>query len=163
MKMSVSKESLKGLPPMPEGLYEVRLDGWKPKKSAKGDSINLQPQMKVVNNAAGFNDRAVFENMNTNAGWIQQDFVHAFGLPMDLDGENASIPGDFVPDATDPDNVEKYGYNGPLKGRTGKVYLIQVPAKDKNGNIKPGQIQNRIKYYVCAVPGCTEKHSDNLS
>lgn len=152
-RLTASKEEIKGLPLLPEGMYAVRLDGFKPKHSKDKQSINLNPQMKVINHA-DYNDRVVFDNLNTKAKWIWKDFCHAFGIPL---GENSTgdieFPGVF--DGPE-DNPEGWQYRGPLVGQTAQLYLVQAD----NGR---GGVNNKIKYYQCAVGGCVEKHSTNLA
>ena len=146
-KITPPPESLEGRKPNAAGVYMVRLDGFKPRKSKSGDSVNLYPTLKIINHPTA-NDNNVFENLNSSAGWVLKDFVHAFGLPMD----NGSLPGDFQGPDDDP---TKWTYVGPLKGRTAK---LEVAMKD---NTKGGMI-DAVKRYFCAVPGCQEKHSESL-
>jgi len=151
-KLTASKEEVKGLPPMQEGLITVRLDSFTPKLSSKKDSVNLNPVMKVINHAE-YNDRLVFENLNTKGKWVWKDFCHAFGVPL-VEGTNGDVefPGDFDGPEDDP---TKWQYRGPLVGQQAQIYLVQAD------NTKGG-IANKIKYYICKVAGCTEKHSSNL-
>ena len=151
-KLTASKEEVKGLPPMQEGLITVRLDSFTPKLSSKKDSVNLNPVMKVINHAE-YNDRLVFENLNTKGKWVWKDFCHAFGVPL-VEGTNGDVefPGDFDGPEDDP---TKWQYRGPLVGQQAQIYLVQ------SDNTKGG-IANKIKYYICKVAGCTEKHSSNL-
>lgn len=155
-RLTASKDEVKGPAPLPEGLYTVRLDGFKPKAAKKGGSVNLNPTLKVVNSAE-FNDRYVFENLNSKGPWIWPDFHHCFGVDITKDAEgNYEFVG-FGPDGED--NPEKWTYGpehgGQLSGRTGQVYLVQTD----NGS---GGVKTAIKYYVCAMPNCSEKHSANL-
>jgi len=151
-KLTASKEEVKGLPPMQEGFVTVRLDGFGPKLSLKKDSVNLNPVMKVINHAE-YNDRPVFENLNTKGKWVWKDFCHAFGVPL-VEGSNGDVefPGDFDGPEDDP---TKWQYRGPLVGQQAQIYLVQ--ADNSKGGIK-----NAVKYYVCKVAGCVEKHSSNL-
>jgi hypothetical protein len=160
-RLTATAEEIKGQPAMPEGLYTVRLAEFKPKLSNKKDSVNLNPQLKVTNHAE-HNDRNVFEYLNTKAKWVWKDFCHAFGVPItELPNGDIEFPGDFDGPEDDP---TKWSYRGPLQGQQAQLYLIQQPATDKNGNPKTdGSVRNAIKYYVCRVPGCQEKHSDNLA
>lgn len=152
-KLTASKEEVKGLPAMPEGMYTVRLDGFKPKWSKDKGSVNLNPQLKVINHA-DFNDRIVFENLNTKGKWVWKDFCHGFGVPL-TEGTNGDVefPGDFDGDENNP---EVWQYRGPLVGQQAQIYLIQAD------NTKGSDV-NKIKYYVCKVGGCVEKHSANLA
>jgi len=152
-RLTVSKDDLKGGPLLPEGLYTVRLDGFKPSWSKNRGSVNLNPQMKVINHAE-HNDRQAFTNLNSKARWIWPDFHHCFGvlMPSSENGANVDFIGFDGPD----DEPDKWTYNGPLLGQVGQVYIIQ--ADNTQGGVK-----NEIKYYVCRVPNCQEKHSSNLA
>ena len=152
-KLTANKEEINGLPPMGEGMVTVRLDGFDPKLAKKKDSVNLNPQMKIINHAE-YNDRNVFENLNTKGKWVWKDFCHAFGVPL-VETPNGAVefPGNFDGPEEDP---TKWQYHGPLTGQQAQLYLIQ-------GDNGSGGINNKVKYYVCKVPGCVEKHSDNLA
>lgn len=152
-RLTASKESIEGPPPMPEGLYTIRCDGFKPAFSKDRASKNLNPVLKVTNNS-DFNDRVVFENLNTKGSWIWPDFCHAFGVPMVKDAQGGyEFPGDWgdFPE----DKPELWQYIGPLLGQLAQVYLIQSEFQ--------GKINNKIKFYVCKVQGCSDKHSSNLA
>ena len=151
-KLTASKDEVKGLPPMVEGMLTVRLDGFKPKHSKDKGSINLNPQMKVINHAE-YNDRNVFENLNTKGKWVWKDFCHAFGVPLVEDGSgDFEFPGNWEGDMDKPESMT---YEGPLTGQQAQLYIVQSDFE--------GRINNKIKYYVCKIPGCTEKHSNNLA
>jgi hypothetical protein len=150
-RLTASKEEVKGPPPMPEGLYTLRCDGFKPRWSKDKGSVNLNPILKITNHHE-HNDRIVFENLNTKAKWIWTDFSHAFGVPYPDATGSYDFPGDFP---GDKDNPETWQYVGPLLGQLCQVYLVQ--ADDTKGGVK-----NAIKFYVCKIPGCGEKHSANL-
>jgi hypothetical protein len=152
-KLTASKEEIRGLPLMNEGMVTVRLDGFKPALSKKRDSVNLNPIMKVINHPE-YNDRNVFENLNTKGKWVWKDFCHAFGVPLlETPGGDVEFPGDFDGPEDQPD---KWSYRGPLLGQQAQLYQIQ-------GDNGSGGITNKVKYYVCKVQGCSEKHSANLA
>jgi hypothetical protein len=152
-KLTASKEEIKGLPLMVEGMVTVRLDGFKSQLSKNKDSVNLNPIMKVINHAE-YNDRNVFENLNTKGKWVWKDFCHAFGVPLvETPTGDAEFPGDFDGPEDDP---TKWQYRGPLLGQQAQIYIIQ-------GDNGKGGVNNKVKYYVCKVAGCVEKHSDNLA
>jgi hypothetical protein len=156
-KLKMSKEAIEGQPLLPEGMYIVRLDGFKPATASKGGSINLNPQMKIINHPE-FNDRPVFENLNTKGDWVWKDFCHAFGVPIETDGNGSYVfPGDFnTPPGVDENDPKNWlPYVGPLLGQTGTLYLVQ--ADNSKGGMK-----NAVKFYSCKIPGCTLKHSSNL-
>jgi hypothetical protein len=150
-KLTASKEEVKGLPAMSEGMLTVRLDGFEPRLSKDKGSVNLRPVLKVINHAE-YNDRRVFENLNTKGKWVWKDFCHAFGVPMAADAAgDFEFPGEFDGPEDQPD---KWQYRGPLLGQQAQLYVIQ---SGDNGN------NNAIKYYVCKIAGCVEKHSSNLA
>src|SRR5271170_627019 len=127
-KMTVSKEAVEGKEVVPAGMYDVRLLGFYPKFTAPkpGDdpnkvySLNLNAKMEIVNHPdhAG---RFVFEGLNQNAAWVQNDFCHAFGVPMEFDGTDYSFPGTWDNSSDfDPTVATTYKYQGPLVGQTAK-------------------------------------------
>jgi hypothetical protein len=158
-KLGASKESLEGFKPVPNGIYEIQLLGFEPKSSKNGDSINLNPVMKIVNNPQ-FNGQRVFWNCNTKASFLWHDFAHCFGLPVEMHktGENgaeeAHLPGGpNAWTAADDSKPETYKYNGPLLNKFGKVELVEVR--------QPGQkAKNDIKQFVCRIDGCATKFPD---
>lgn len=159
-KITPPKESLEGLPQIPPGIYEFRLDKFEAKKAkekvGKAASINLNPVLTVINNAQLMN-RRLPENLNTQAGWVQKDFCHALGVPMD----NGSMPGDFICQVHGPacnelyDHPESFVYQGPLIGRVGKAEIVMAP--NNKGGTRAG-----IKRYLCGIQGCQENHTENL-
>jgi hypothetical protein len=154
-KLTATKEELKGPPLLPEGLYTIRMAGFKPQFSKDKGSVNLTPQLKIINHP-DYNDRSPgFENLNTKAKFLWQDFCHAFGVPLQENPANGELefPGDFSGPDNDP---TKWDYSGPLLGQVGQVYVVQAD------NTR-GQDVNKIKFYVCKVPGCTERHSKDLA
>lgn len=157
-KFTFSKDQLDGSKPLPAGVYDLRCDGLKPRSSKDKKSVNFNPQLKVINSTT-HNDEKVWFNMNSGAAFIIRDFIHSCGLT--LPGEESSdsevdvqIPGDFVGLDQFPNDPEKWNYLGPLVGATCQVELIETTY-----NNKP---KNDFKRFVCKVPGCTQRHSDNL-
>jgi hypothetical protein len=148
-KISVPKTQLEGFTTVPAGVYEVRLDGFKPVLSKKKDSVNLEPVLHIINHP-NQNDQRLFEHMNTGC-WYMQDVVHAFGLEMVDNGDKLDIPGEFLGPDNDP---TQWSYTGPLVGRTAKVRTIVGEY-----NSKP---QTYIDQWYCALPACREKHSTKL-
>lgn len=156
-QINVSKDQLKARPPVPAGIYDVRLDKFDPALSAKKDSVNLKPQMTVINHPT-LNGRDVYEWLNSGAGFTHIDFCHAFGEKMrgedDAASSEAGIPGEFIGPDDDP---SKWSYVGPLLGKVGKIEIVLVPSfKDATKTV------SAIKRYFCAVPGCQHKHSESL-
>lgn len=137
-KVRVSKESVKPPEALPESIYQYRLGGFKPKFSKDKGSINLNPQMKVINHPT-LNGKYIFNNLNTKAGWILKAFVENLGLKMVEVGEDLDMPGEFTGPEDDP---TKWVYRGPLLGRTGKVKVIQ--SDNTRGGIK-NEIEEWLK------------------
>ena len=140
--ISFDPKKLEENKPIPDGIYTVLLSGFKPKKSKDGNSINLNPQMKIVNNA-DHNGRVVFSNLNTNAGWLFESFAKCFGEPgleMKPNGQ-PGLPGEFQGPETEP---EKWTYIGPLMGRTGNVEAGDVPNKKDPNSPSHNQVKKFI-------------------
>lgn len=151
-KIGFSKESLEGPPALPEGAYEVRLTGFKPKFAKSKESVNLNPQIEVVNHPQ-FNGRPVFDNLNTSAAWIVMSFCHAFGQPLTPNPNGGGdMPGDFIGPDDDP---EKWQYQGPLTGGVAKVYLKPVEYQ--------GKTNSKVDQWFCALQNCNEKHATGLA
>lgn len=162
-QMGYSKEQLSGKPPVPQGWYQLRLSGFKPKVAGQNkDSINYNPQIEVINNPE-YDGRKIFENLNSKAGWIIQDLVHACGqqLVEVQDGNQGTeaaiwtIPGFWANADQFPEEPEKWEYQGPL---TNAVFEAEVYISEYNG-----KKSNKIMQYKCSIPGCTERHSTNLA
>lgn len=137
-KVRVSKESVKAPEALPEGIYQYRLAGFKPQLSKDRGSINLNPQMMVINHPT-LNGKHIFLNLNTKAGWILKAFVENLGLQMVEVGEDLDMPGQFDGPDEEPKN---WKYTGPLLGRTGRVKVIQ--ADNTKGGIK-NEIEEWLK------------------
>lgn len=158
-KFGVSKESLEGMKPVPNSIYQVQLAGFEPKMSKAGDSVNLNPILKIVNSNE-YNGQRIFTNLNTKAGFIMQDFAHAFGMPMeehptgDAGEMQAHLPGGPAAWKDSPDgDVTKSQYIGPLLGKIAKLEVV-IEAK-------PGQkVRNAIKQFLCAIDSCATKYPD---
>lgn len=151
-KFGLSKEALEGRPPVAGGIYDFRLDGFKPAVAKKGGSVNLNPDLKIINNA-DFNDFKIFASLNEGFPPAVIGIVHALGMEMVTNAEGgADIPGEFL-GGQDP---KSWSYTGPLVGRTGKVEVQQVDRTDG----KPGQ-RTEIKRFICALPGCAEVHPES--
>lgn len=153
--MNFSKESLSGKPPAPEGWYRLQFTGFKPVASKNKDSVNLQPQFQIVQNTEHEGGK-VWSNMNTNAPFVIQDFVHACGLEMEQEPDgSAKIPGVFKGVDENPDDPTKWEYFGPLMN---KIFEAELFISEYNG-----RKSNKIKQYRCIVPNCKERHSTNLN
>jgi hypothetical protein len=155
LRLTANKDEVKGMPLMQEGMVTVRLDGFKPSLSKNKDSVNLNPIMKVINHAE-YNDRSVFENLNTKGKWVWTDFCHAFGVPMVADASgDFEFPGQWGEGVNEADS-STWQYSGPLLGQQAQLYIIQ-------GDNGKGGVNNKVKYYVCKIAGCVDKHSSNLA
>jgi len=160
-KMKFSKDQLKGPEPVPPGIYTVRFDGFKPKLSKDGNSINLNAQVSIINNP-NFDNKKLFAGLNSKIPSFMQDFVHSFGLEMEEQlSDNPSIPGNFDgdPAAFRENDPSTWKYVGPLLGRTAQW---EVSLKEYQGNV-----QNDIVSFICAVDGCASrfpeiKHSKDM-
>lgn len=166
-QLGISKKALEPPAALPAGIHELMFGGFEPKlskkKEGKEQSLNLNPKLSVINNPnPELNGKRHFENLNINAAWIIKDFLHAFGIQFDDGGgDEVTIPGEFV--GGNPQTFEGSTYNGPLLGQTAQVEIIQVEAQDQFGNKKNGEYRSVTKRYICKVPGCQEKHSENLA
>jgi hypothetical protein len=151
-KMSFSKDEIKGIEPVPAGLYTVAFFKFSPKLSSKGDSVNLNGIGKIISHPE-FANRQIWANLNTQIGSFIQDFSHSFGLPLDVDSSgNLEIPGTWNSGANfNPDNPETWVYEGPLIGQTAQW---EVGIKDFNG---PKQ---EIIRFVCKIPDCEQKYPE---
>ena len=75
--------------------------------------------------------------------------MHGLGFPLESDG---SLPGNWVFDPKEPENVEKAQYKGPLMGRTMEAELAIT---SYNGNER-----NEFRQIRCAIHDCTSKFPD---
>jgi hypothetical protein len=150
-KFSLSKEAIEGKPTVKGGVYEFRLDGFKPAKAKSGTSVNLNPDLKVINDP-NFTDSKIFASLNEGFPPAVIGLVHALGMEMVPNADSGmDIPGDFQGGA-DP---KTWSYVGPLVGRSGRVELQETERTDG----KPGT-RTEIKRFICALPGCQEKHPE---
>lgn len=155
--LGAPKDSLEGRKLLPAGRYAVRLDGFKPKlsKNKENPSVNLYPQLKVVNNPS-LNGSTLFNPLNQGAGFILRDFSHMFGQMEQVIGDTVTIPGHFMPDPNAPTDYSRFTYQGPLLGMVGELELgVNKSPKGKD--------QNYIKAYYCRVAGCQVNHSTELT
>jgi hypothetical protein len=151
-KIGFSKEQLSGNN-YPEGLYELRLEGFEPELSKKGDSINLNPILKIINHPT-LNNKRVFDNLNSGADWIIEAFCHSMGLPLVPNANGgADIPGEFMgPD----DKPTEWQYVGPLVGLIGKVMLKTTTYNGKESS--------KVNQWLCALgQSCNKKHPTDLA
>lgn len=154
-KFGASKEELVGQPAHPEGLYEFRVDAFKPKKSKNSDSVNLQPQLKIIDHPT-LNGKSIYFALNTNAAFMWTEFVHSLGLELVEENGEYNLPGHFNEGGGESQgDYTKMTYEGPMLGRRGKVYL-GVGKDEKNRD------RNFIKQMFCQVQGCTYEHNNEM-
>lgn len=154
--LTIPKDVIEGKPSLPAGIVDLRLDGFKPQFSKEKTSYNLRPVLRLVGSQdEDGKERQIWFNMNTNFKPCLVDICHALGqtLVKNPDG-TYSIPGKFDGPDEDP---SKWVYTGPLLGEVGKAELVEIPSQDD-----PTKMRNDILQFFCRVPGCTEKHSNNL-
>ena len=153
-KISFSKEQLEGNV-YPPGLYDLRLEGFEPAWSKKRDSVNLNPVLKIVNHPT-LNNKRVFDNLNSSAGWILEAFCHAFGHAFVPNANGGGdMPGDFPGPEDDP---EQWHYVGPLTGCVAKVMLKTTSYNGKDST--------KVDQWICALgTACppSTKHPSNLA
>lgn len=140
---------------IPGGLYTLRLTGFKPRLNKNKDGINFNPQMEVINNPE-YDKTKIFDSLSSKAGFTQWDFVHAFGLELEDQGNgNYVIPGtwDGDPAAFKETDPSTWKYDGPLIGRDASVELAI--------DTYEGKQNNKIRRYICAVLDCATKFPDN--
>lgn len=164
-QMDFSKESLKGLTPIPAGIYDLRLIGFEVKTAKNGQSANLNPIFTVINHP-DFPDGRTLKyafGANTKIPAFIQDMVHGLGFEMeDYDTDNPRIPGIWDTDKAKfkADDYNTYLYSGPLINQVCKAEVIESEYQGKKNN--------KIKKFFCAVPDCAQRfpyitHSDNLA
>lgn len=148
-QMKVSNEKIEGQDVFPAGQYDLKLVAFKPNK-AKTGSINLNAIMQVHGHPE-FSNRKLFDSLNVGGAFTYPDFCHCFGLPMETDGKDSWLPGEWNGDAAKfkEDDPTTWVYKGPLVGRIGKV---EVAVDNYNG-----KDSNKIRRYFCAVPDCATK------
>ena len=167
-KMGVSKESL-SIKILPAGIYDLRLESFKPARPAatkKPDfqgpyspekhGVNFNPRFVVVNSTDEFNGTSIFVALSSKFARAIEDFSHGLGLPLEEQGSNLQLPGNFEGDENDPESAK---YVGPLLGRICKAFVEPQTFQ--------GRTSNTIRYYICAVTDCASggkvKHSTALN
>lgn len=172
-QIKIPKGALEPRPSFAPGLIQVQVRGFKPEKSKKGDSINLNPQLAVVNDNRQFpdgrpyNGQSIPTSLNTQFFGQLFDFCHCFGVPMpeDKNGDRP-LPGSYGNGDLDEEPRLWGPYSGPLKDQIGTLELVEVPARHKaaDGTYVPDGTRTRaeIKRFICNVPGCQERHNENL-
>lgn len=154
VRLGAPKDSMEGRRLLPPGRYTVQCDGFAQKNSKKGDSINYNPKLRIINHPTLAGEK-LYTSLNQGAGFILVDFSHMLGHQLEQIGDDFVFQGGFVPNSADPNDVSKMTYQGPLQGSVGDVLVGQNTYNDKP--------QNYIKQYFCKIPGCTQKHATELT
>jgi hypothetical protein len=160
-QMRYNKEELKGQQPVPAGLYTVVFVGFKPKMSKSGDTVNLNPIVKITGHP-DYSNRNVFTSLNSSIPQFIQDFCHSFGLEMeDQMGEEPTLPGVFDADKGifKEDDLSTWRYAGPLTAQTAQW---ELGLRDYQGTM-----QQSVRKFICKVPDCVHrfpfiKHSNDM-
>lgn len=168
-KMGMSKEELKGPPPVPNGVYELQVTGFRPKIAKSGESLNYNAEFTIYGNSQ-YENRKVFHPLNTSFFTAVRDFTHACGfqcetmiIPGDAQTPQQEIqvmPGTFEGMDKNPDDPSKWGkYIGPL---TNKIFKAELATTSFQGRDK-----NEVRAFFCTLANCATlepdlKHSTNL-
>ena len=174
--IATPKSKIRNFADIPHGVYTLLVTGFKPRLSKKKDSVNLNPQLKIVGDGNGnpvqkfrdpkdlsqdvdVNGQIVFSNMSTNAFWILESFVHSCGLEMVetvSNGEPAlDIPGQFTGPDDDP---SAWIYNGPLLNTKCKAVIKMRQNLDGSGS------SPQVDEFLCQLPGgCDKRHATDLA
>jgi hypothetical protein len=170
-KMGLKKEDLSGPAPVPPGVYELQLSGFRPKIAKSGESLNYNGEFTIVGNPQ-YEGRKVFHPLNTSFAVALRDFVHACGIDMETiivpssadedQHEEMVMPGTFENYKEHPDDPSQWGkYLGPL---TNKIFKAELAITNYMGKDK-----NEVRCFYCAFkdcaviyPGNEMKHSTNL-
>ena len=164
-KMGLKKEDLSGPAPVPPGVYELQLSGFRPKIAKSGESLNYNGEFTIVGNPQ-YENRKVFHPLNTSFAVALRDFVHACGEDMEIvqgeDGEEMLLPGTFEHIKEFPEDPSQWGkYLGPL---TNKIFKAELAITNYQGKDK-----NEVRCFYCALkdcaviyPGNDMRHSMNL-
>lgn len=173
---------------VPPGIYEFRIKGFKPDFTKAKTSINLNPELEIVNTPGTFlcddpdcatkhddgqgnpghafnGNKPAFLSGNEGAMFIVVAMVHSLGFEMveginpDTGEPTTSIPGKF--NFVKADDPRTWTYEGPLtdSAYTGKLEVSHVDT------IEGGRVtghKNNIRMFVCKVPGCTQRHPSDL-
>lgn len=147
-RIGFSKEQVQGEKPPDPGIYEVQLVGFKPDLSKDKTSVNLNPDLRIVNNAnATMNGKRVFHNLSEKAGWLHKEMCDGFGVDMVMESGQYFLPGTFVEDPSNPTDCTKWRYQGPLLGKMAKIEVIEVAGTGQNA----GKKYSNIKQFFPAV------------
>lgn len=146
--------------------------GFKPEKAKKGNSVNLNPQMVIVNDNRKFpdgkpyNGQLILNSLNEQFFGELFDFCHCFGeaLPPDTNGDRTLPWGSDNGDEPEPRMWSPY--KGPMLNAIGTLELAEVPARVKqpDGTYAPDGTRTRtdVKRFICNISGCRERHIENL-
>lgn len=172
-RITIPKGALEPRPSFQPGLAQVQCKGFKPEKSKKGNSINLNPQLVIVNDPRKFPDGKPYNGQTVPVALNEQffgelfDFCHCFGDPMPAD-QNGDRNLDWGNNGNNTDAEPRMWttYSGQMLNAIGTVELAEVPARVKqaDGTYAPDGTRTRteIKRFICNIPGCKERHIENL-
>jgi hypothetical protein len=136
-RIGFSKEQIAGEKPVDPGKYQVQLVGFKPTLSNDKQSVNLNPDLRVINNAnAAFNGKRIFHNLSEKAGWLHKEMCDGFGIDMVAEGGQFFLPGTFQEDPSNPTDCTKWRYQGPLLGKVASVEVVEIAGTGQNANKK---------------------------
>lgn len=149
VQMAVDPNSIVAPQPQPAGWYKLKLVGFKPKETKAKDGVNYNAQFEVVNPdpKSASKKPMVFHTMSTKMGRQIVDILHGMGFHLEPSGE---LPGQWIPDPANPNDVSKLQYKGPLIGRTLEAELAIT---NYNGNER-----NEIRQVRCQIQDCGQKH-----
>lgn len=153
-KMGFDKDSLTGKT-APNGIYTVRLSGFRPALSKNKDSVNFNPQLKIINHPEHDNIK-VWETLNSKAGFTQWDFAHAFGVELEDQGNGQytlPVTWDGDPLKFKEDDPSTWVANSVLIGRDAQVELA-IDTFEGKQSMKP-------RRYICAIDNCETRFPEN--
>lgn len=159
MAFQMGVDSLSGFKVIPPGIYTIRLNGFKPKFNKNKDGVNFNAQMEVINHPE-HDGAKLFETLSSKAGFMQMEFAHGFGLPMEDTGNGQYvIPGNWDGDPATFKEADPttWKYDGPLLGRTAQVEVAV--------DTYEGKENNKIKQYIWPegfIPPYEATHNTDL-
>lgn len=151
-KMGVDPNEVKAPVPVPGNQwYKLKVKEIKAQKGKKdANTVNLNVKTEVVESGnSEYNGKVIFILLAQKFARAWPDFAHGCGFPLQPDGQ---LPGDWIFDTAEPDNVEKAQYKGPLLGR---ILEAEVIVDNYNGNEN-----NKVKQIRCKLPDCATKFPD---
>jgi hypothetical protein len=145
--------------PAPTGLYDLRVNGFKPKLNKKLDGINFNVELEIVDNGdPDIDGKRIFHPLSTKFNIAIWDFVHSMGLEMEeyttAEGNTAlRMPGIWEHMDEFPEDPSQWGaYMGPMTNAILKADVIESSYM--------GRPKNEVRAFLCALDGCAEKYPD---